>query len=170
MFFVSGWLISLLTFPGVVIHEWAHKKFCDWMGVPVHKVVYFRFGNPAGYVLHEQPHQYKQIFWVSVGPLIINSSVALILSYLASQTIYESSFYYLLLWLALSAGMHSFPSDHDMQHIASASKDALKDGGSFLHYFAFPFVWLIWVANKVRFFWFDAIYAIFLIGIGGGLR
>lgn len=66
MLLIPGWLISLLTFPGVIIHEWAHKKFCEWLGILVHKVVYFRFGNPAGYVLHEPPKTYKQTFWISV--------------------------------------------------------------------------------------------------------
>lgn len=64
--------------------------------------------------------------------------------------------------------MHSFPSDQDMHHISSASKLALKQKGSFFHYLTFPFVWIIWIANKLRFFWFDAIYAIALISLVGG--
>jgi hypothetical protein len=170
MFLIPGWLISAITFPGVIIHEWAHKKFCDWLKVPVHKVVYFKFGNPAGYVLHDQPQTYKQIFWISIGPLIINSLATIAFSFAASQSITGSALSYLFLWLALSAGMHSFPSDHDMQHVAQASKESIKNGGSILHYLAFPFIWLVWLANKLRFFWFDAIYAILLIEVGGGLK
>ena len=168
MFLIPGWLISLLTFPGVIIHEWTHKKFCEWLGVAVHKVVYFRLGNPAGYVLHEQPKSYKQTFWISMGPLVANSSVAVLLGFFASRSISESVFWYVLLWIAFSSGMHSFPSDHDMQHISLASKNSIKESRSFIHYLAFPFVWLVWIANKLRFFWFDAIYAVFLISIGGG--
>ncbi len=167
---IPGWLIALFTFPGVIIHEWAHKKFCEWLGVTVHKTVYFRFGNPAGYVLHEPPQSYKQIFWVSVGPLIINSIFTVLLSVIASQSIPEGWLWYFLLWVAFSVGMHSFPSDQDMKHIFSASNDAIKQGGSFFHYLAFPFVWLIWIANKLRFFWFDAIYAALLVTVGGGLK
>jgi len=167
---IPGWFISLLTFPGVIIHEWAHRKFCEWFGVAVHKTVYFRFGNPAGYVLHEPPQFYKQIFWVSVGPLIINSVSAVSLSAIASQSIPGSWLWYVLLWTAFSAGMHSFPSDQDMKQISSASTDAIKQGRSFFHYLAFPFVWLIWIANKLRFFWFDVIYAALLITIGGGFK
>ncbi len=169
MFIIPGWLISILTFPGVIIHEWAHKKFCEYLGVPVHEVVYFRIGNPAGYVIHDPPDTYKQTFWVSVGPLIINSLAAIIFSFFTSQAINGSGLWYFLLWVAFSAGMHSFPSDHDMEHVANASKVKIKEGGSFLHYLAFPFVWLIWIANKLRFFWFDAIYAVFLIFVGSGI-
>ena len=167
---IPGFLISLVTFPGVIIHEWAHKKFCDWLNVPVHKVVYFRLGNPAGFVEHENPTTYKQTFWISVGPLVVNSLATIILSVIASQIIPDGWLYVVLIWLAFSIGMHSFPSDHDMQQVSSASKLALKRGGSFLHYLSFPFVTLIWIANKLRFFWFDAIYAFILITIGGGLQ
>jgi len=164
---IPGWLISLFTFPGVIIHEWAHKKFCEWLHVPVHQVAYFRFGNPAGYVIHDPTKTFGQAFWISIGPLIINSIAAIVFSVMASQAIPESTFWYVLLWVAFSAGMHSFPSDGDMDHVAEASRSSLKEGGSVLHYLTFPFVWLVWVANKLRFLWFDLFYAAFLVSLGG---
>lgn len=165
--FIPGWLISLLTFPGVIVHEWAHKKFCDWNEVKVEKVVYFRFGNPAGYVLHEEPKKYKQVFWVSVGPLIINSILTIFLGIFASSLDSSSNSYLFILWLAISIGMHSFPSDHDAKNILNESK-ILKDKNK-THYLAYPFFALIWLANKLSFFWFDAIYAVVLISISGAL-
>jgi len=171
MFFIPGELISALTFPGVIIHEWAHKFFCERLGVPVIEVKYFQFGKKtAGYVLHAVPKTYKQTFWISVGPLLVNSLIAIIISFIALQITSGEWLWCLLLWLAISIGMHSFPSDLDMQNILSASKSALKEGGSFLHYLTFPFVWLIWLANKLSFFWFDAIWAFMLISIGGGFN
>ena len=126
MFFIPGVLISALTFPGVIIHEWAHKFFCERLGVKVHAVKYFQLKNPAGYVTHEQPQNYNQTFWISVGPLIVNSATAIILSFIATQVISGSFFWGFLYWIAISAGMHSFPSDHDMQHISSASKEGVQ--------------------------------------------
>jgi hypothetical protein len=99
---IPGWFISILTFPGVIIHEWAHKKFCDWTKVRVNKVVYFRFGNPAGYVMHEKPIKYNQIFWISNGPLIINTLATIFISYIATLTQKESAQFYILLWVANS--------------------------------------------------------------------
>ncbi|MCL5775113.1 MAG: metalloprotease family protein [Patescibacteria group bacterium] len=167
MFFIPGWLISILTFPGVIIHEWAHKKYCDWTGVRVHQVVYFRVGNPAGFVLHEQPKLYSQVFWISTGPLIINSFLAIVISFLATQAQPESILYYVLYWIAISAGMHAFPSDQDTKYVLEASKYALKNGGSFFHYLAYPFFGLIWLANKLRIIWFDFWYAAALVAFGG---
>lgn len=172
MILIPGWLISLLTFPGIVVHEWAHKKFCNWLGVKVHHVVYFQLKNPAGFVSHEVPKTYKQVFWISVGPLIINSILTILLSFIISKyvTIIPNEWLYnTIIWLSFSVGMHAFPSDHDMQHISSASKSALKGGGIILHYLAFPFVTLVWISNKLRFIWFDAIYALLLISLGSGM-
>lgn len=167
---IPGWLISILTFPGVVIHEWAHKQWCQWLGVQVHKVQYFRLSSPAGFVLHDAPETYKQTFWISIGPLTLNSAIAVVVSYIASQTIAESPLQMMLYWIALSSGMHAFPSDHDMSNVSDASKQALREGGSILHYLSFPFVWLVWVANKLRFVWVDLFYAVGLVLLGSGGR
>lgn len=163
--FIPGWLISMLTFPGIIIHEWAHKKICDWSGVKIKKVVYFRFGNPAGYVIHEEPKEYKQTFWISVGPLIINSIITIFLGIFASSLDSSSNLYLFVLWLAISIGMHSFPSDHDAKNVLEESR-RLKEKSK-IHYLAYPFFALIWLANKLSFFWLDVIYAIALIYISG---
>lgn len=170
MLIIPGLLISIVTFPGVIIHEWSHKKFCDWMKVKVNKVVYFRFGNPAGYVIHEEPTTYKQTFYISVGPLILNTILTLLFGYIASQTYPGSGLHYILIWIALSIGMHAFPSDHDGRNILARSKKEIKNRGSFIHYLAYPAYWLLWTANKLRFFWFDLIYAIILVYAVSGLQ
>lgn len=133
-------------------------------------MVYFSFENPAGYVIHREPEKYKQIFWISVGPLVLNSFLTLILGSIASGLHQKGWIYLVILWLALSVGMHAFPSDEDMENVSYASKQSLKQNGSIFHYFVFPFIWIIWIANKLKFFWFDAIYAIGLISLVGGFN
>lgn len=152
-------LISLITFPGVIAHEWSHKKFCNWTGVKVLKVRYFRFGDPAGYVEHEMPSTFKQTFWISIGPLILNSLLTLVLSFIAFKFAHDQRWFFGLLWLAFSIGMYAFPSNHDMSNIS----DIIKLRISILYYLALPLIWLVWLANKLRFFWFDAIYSVALI-------
>lgn len=71
---IPGWFVALLTFPGVILHEWAHKSFCDYFRIPVFEVCYFRFGQrESGYVKHGEPKSFSQAFWISTAPLIINS-------------------------------------------------------------------------------------------------
>ena len=40
-----GLFVSILTFPGVIVHELAHQLFCYMCNIKVNKVVYFQFGN-----------------------------------------------------------------------------------------------------------------------------
>ena len=73
MIFIPGCLISLLTFPGVIVHEAAHQLMCELCGVAVLDVCYFRPGNPAGYVLHEPTRTPGQQVIIGVGPFFVNT-------------------------------------------------------------------------------------------------
>ena len=162
---IPGWLISIITFPGVILHEFAHKFFCDRFGVKVHEVSYFNTSG-GGHVIHERTDDFKAIFWISTGPLIINSIATVTLAAIAGSMASEDGMFFLLMWLALSFGAHSFPSNQDASNVLDASKQILKGGGNFIHYLSFPFVWLIAIANLLRFFWIDFIWAIALILLG----
>jgi hypothetical protein len=159
MFLIPSWLVSLVTFPGVIVHEFAHKKFCDWTGVPVRKVAYFRFGNPAGYVEHDEPAHLYQMFLISVGPLIVNSALAVLLAYLSIRLNTAFAGRTILIWIAFAAGACAFPSDAD-------AKNVLDKGGALLY----PFFALIRLANKLRYFYFDFIYAALLLLIGFAIK
>ena len=50
---IPGVLISLITFPGVVIHELAHQILCLLCGLELYEVKYLQLINPNGYVVHE---------------------------------------------------------------------------------------------------------------------
>ncbi len=166
---MMGYFTSLLTFPGVALHEFAHKKFCDWFGVRVFKVRYFRFGNPVGYVEHAEPEKYRQVFWISFGPLIINTIVAIVVSMIAFTPNTDPLLASFLLWIAFSAGANAFPSGHDMHNVITASKNPLsfKDFltlGFLFRYLSLVFVFpMKWIGNA-RYLWF--FYAFALIAVG----
>ncbi|MDD5050622.1 MAG: hypothetical protein PHV93_02670 [Candidatus Pacebacteria bacterium] len=154
-----AWFISLLTFPGVVFHEYSHKKFCDWHGVYVFKVSYFRFGNPVGQVIHAEPSKYRQVFWISVGPLIGNTFIAILSSFLAFYGNIDLYWKLFLIWISFSAGIHAFPSDQDTDNIIDASKRALRFKDFITLGFVFRYASLLFVypmkwANNRRFLWF----------------
>lgn len=162
---MPGWMVALLTFPGVVMHELAHKRFCDLFNIPVYKVRYFRFGNPAGYVVHAEPIKYSAIFWISVGPLVINSIIGISFAYFAAIGTWWTPKWFLFIWIAFCAGLYAFPSNHDVGNIADKSK-SLARGGNPLYLLSFPFVWLIYLANALRRWGFDIIYSSALIYLG----
>ena len=163
MFFIPGWLISLLTFPGVIAHEIAHRLFCDIAKVPVYKVCYFRIGNPAGYVIHGPVKGLKSSFLISIGPLIINTILCALLTFSATFPIFileaenYSVVFMILMWAGFSIGMHAFPSNDDMENFVQEVKNA-KQGGILLIFAKF-FAGLLKIANALRVIWFDAIYA-----------
>ena len=73
MFFIPGPVIAALTFPGVIIHEAGHLFFCRLFKLQVFDVCFFRFGNPAGYVVHQEIHDFRAQFFVSMWPFFANT-------------------------------------------------------------------------------------------------
>src|SRR5215470_6070428 len=80
MFFIPGFVIALVTFAGVTVHEAAHRFLCDLAGVPVYKVCYFRIGSPSGYVIHGPTNSLGASFLITVGPLTVNTLLCAIIS------------------------------------------------------------------------------------------
>ncbi len=163
MFFVPGWLIALVTFPGVIIHEFAHQFFADLCKVKVFEVCYFRRGNPAGYVIHERINDLKAAFLISVGPFIINTILCAILTFPANFPVFmladdKANFvFYILVWLGFSIGMHAFPSQEDMDGLISAVSESKNN--NILLILAKFFAVIFKTANSLSRIWFDLIYA-----------
>lgn len=114
---IPGFIRSLATFPGVVVHELSHMLFCILTGTRVQSVCLFRFGNPAGYVVHSRPATVWRQILIGTGPMLLNSLAAFLLGFLAWQGKWAGEEQYLLAWLGFSAGAHSFPSSADARII-----------------------------------------------------
>jgi hypothetical protein len=154
------WLIALVTFPGIILHEWAHKFFCDRTKVPVYKTCYFRLGNPPGYVIHGPIDSFGKAFLIAIAPFLVNTIVALILFFIA-VIIPPGLVTGLLCWLGISIAMHSFPSSEDADSLWHYSKKSWWRNP--LAIFGFPVVGLIKLASKLSAIWFDLLYAVALL-------
>jgi hypothetical protein len=155
-----GWLVAIVTFPGVIIHEWAHKLFCDLAHVPVHKTLYFRLGNPAGYVVHGPVHNYGQAVLITTAPFIVNTLVAA-LAFLAALNITHIVASCILYWFGIAVAMHSFPSREDAGNLWHYTKNALKRNPLVL--LMLPLVGILKLAGLLKAFWFDLLYSIALL-------
>lgn len=104
-------LYALLAAPGVVVHELAHAIFCLFARVRIHQLKLFQFRRVAGFVVHEEPTKFYQAILISLGPLLLNSLLALV-SFSQTRII---AFPRLLLYayLGIVIGLHAIPSDHD---------------------------------------------------------
>ena len=154
------WLIAPATFPGIILHEWAHKFFCDRTRVPVYKTCYFRLGNPPGYVIHGPADTYGKAFLISTAPFLVNTTIAVI-CYCVALIIPHNLPAYILYWLGISTAIHSFPSSKDADNLWSYSKRAWRRNPAVL--FSLPVIGLIKLASILGTIWFNLLYAIFLL-------
>jgi len=168
MFFIPGIIITIATFPGVIVHELAHQLFCRLYRVPVFKVVYFQTESPPGYVLHEKPQSKVQSVMISLGPFILNTIVGALISLPAALPVFKFNnaepLDYLLIYLGVSIAMHAFPSRGDGDAIWNAVKD--KETPLWLRIIGYPLVGLIYLGSLGRFFWLDLLYG---VGVAIGL-
>ena len=159
--FIPGFIISILTFPGVIVHEFAHQFFCWLYGVPVKKVVYFQFANPSGYVVHEPTETDWQNIMIGTGPFVVNTIIGAVIALPAALPVFTfhnaSPLDYILIWLGVSIVMHAFPSTGDAKSIWAS----LKQGETTLlaKIIGYPIIGIIYLSAAARFFWFDFIYA-----------
>ncbi|MFY9559753.1 MAG: metalloprotease family protein [Terriglobales bacterium] len=169
MFFIPGFVISALTFPGVIVHETAHLFFCKLFRLAVYDVCFFRLGNPAGYVIHEKTDNFRALFFVSMGPFVINTLLCVVFCTAAFLPVWELKvddlLAYFFYWLGLSIGMHAFPSTDDLTNIWALAPDLAKKGNP-LAIVSLPLVAVLYVLNFARVVWADLGYGI-AVGILG---
>jgi len=166
---IPGFIITWITFPGVIIHELAHKLFCQWTGTKVLQVCYFRFGNPAGFVVHEAPSSVWRSILIGVGPLFVNTAIGFAVGLLIIPLKNLGSdlgafFTILVVWLSVSIAMHSFPSTGDARSIWSAVWR--KEVPIAAKIVSVPIVGMIFVGAVGSVVWLDLLYG---IGVVAGL-
>lgn len=167
MFFIPGIVISIVTFPGVIVHELAHQLLCRYFKIPVFEVVYFQPQNPVGYVLHEIPSKKWQTIIISAGPFLVNTLVGGLIALPASLPIFRfdnaTPLDYFLIYLGVSIAMHAFPSTGDASSIWETVKE--KSTPLWIKIIGYPIIGLIYIGSIGSFFWLDLIYGV-AIAIG----
>ncbi len=160
---IPGFVISYLTFPGVIIHEAAHLLFCRLFKLAVFDVCFFRSGNPAGYVIHEVTDDFKTTFFVSMGPFFVNTALCVVFCSAAFLPVWElkiaDPLAYFFYWLGISIGMHAFPSTEDLKHIWKLAPANAKRG-NILAIVSFPVIAVLYPLNFLRVVWADLGYGL----------
>ena len=119
--FFPGYLIATATFPGVIVHEFAHRLFCIWTRTRVLEICYFQVDTPPGYVDHDVPSTVWKSILIAIGPLIANTILGFLIGLLSGVFLYRVSHLsflgIVLAWVGLSVAMHAFPSTGDAESI-----------------------------------------------------
>ena len=163
-------MLAYLTFPGVVVHEFAHAWACRRMGIRIIKVCYLRLGNPLGYVLHERPNYALQHILVAVAPFFVSTAIALAVS-LAASVFFTSHALEdaqdmvmpLGMWLGFSIALHAFPSSGDADSLWNEVKS--PDVGLIAKLVLVPVVGLIRLAGIGSRVWLDVLFAVTVVAL-----
>lgn len=163
MLIIPGFLVALITFPGVIVHELAHQICCYFMKVPVYDVKYFQFKNPCGYVLHEATEKPGKTILISVGPFLVNTILGIFIMLPVSLQLFlfkDRNFLTILLgWLGISILMHSFPSRGDAKVLVD---NVLKNSEVpiLFRILVTPIIGLIYIGAFGSVVWLDLFYAV----------
>lgn len=164
MLFIPGVIISIITFPGVIVHELAHQIFCYFMKIPVYEVKYFQFKNPSGYVIHERTDKPLKAFLISVGPFLINTILGIIIMSSVSIELFgfedlDNILSLFLGWIGISILMHAFPSTVDGKGLVDSILKN-KEVNILMRIITAPVIGLIYLGALGSAIWLDLIYAI----------
>jgi len=155
--------LNIFFSPGVVLHELSHALFCLFAGVRIYQVRLFRFGRVAGYVSHAEPQQFYQCFFISFGPLFINSLASLI-CFARFVPPYGRFEPWVLLWLGAAFGLHAIPSDGDAAALSHSIRSRLRQNP--LLVLGYPLVGLLMILNFLKRFRIDFIFIAVLFWLG----
>lgn len=176
----GGWLrlaLSILTFPGIVLHEYAHAEVCRQLGTPVYEICYLRIGNPPGYVTYETPHRYRDRVLIQIAPFLVNTATAFTIFTLVSARYHIDQVLLvrplfteypvvaaILLWVGVSAALHAFPSLQDAHNAYIATKETFPRTPSAI--LGYPIVGLLYLFTRSRRYGGDLVFTAAVIATG----
>jgi hypothetical protein len=164
---------AILALPGIVIHELGHYLLCRLCRAAVQEVVFFDARGPSGYVVHSVPRRLAQHTTIVVGPLLLNSALGFLL-FRAATTQFGDLIdqtrpvaplavaqIVALALLGASIALHALPSQADAASLWRVTMDRVGHG-QLLAVLAAPVALGLLLANHLRRYWIDWIYAIAL--------
>ena len=154
-------IIYFLSFPGVIFHELGHQIFCILTGTKVLKVCYFKFGDPSGYVIHDEPKNVLSSLLISTGPFISGTIFSIIFFLILKKiNIDNKNIFSVLIWLGFSIAVNCFPSKEDAKNLFhKINKRIFKNP---LVIIVYPIVLIIYIFEILSIFYLDLVYSIIL--------
>ena len=159
---IPGQIVSLLSFMGVIVHEWAHQIACRVFGVRVLSVKYFSLSG--GHVIHDKVSQPLASICIALAPLVVNTTVAIICGCILAAMSYwqidSAPLKILIIYLGITIGMHAFPSKQDIANFADLVAELKRKNLYRLAKFIGGFFAILRVLS---YFWVDVWIAIMLM-------
>jgi hypothetical protein len=163
MAIIPGFVITIVTFPGYIMHTVAGRLWCDILRVPVYEAHYF-----TGIIIHEKVEQPWKAALIAYAPFSINSILCSVLFFpVAFSTMLDnemsgiaSTVHGFLVWVGLSVGMHAIPTTEHIKFYMDDIPDYKRKG---IGYFIIRSIGVLFSGvNLLKFFWIDFFYAWFI--------
>lgn len=165
---VYAYGLLAVTCVGQILHEYAHKRACDNLGIPVEKVCYFQFDAPPGYVVYQLPRYYGHAIGIALAPLFSNTLLACVLLVgviggldvwglppISSEYLWTWVGFVGASWIGLSCAMHAVPSRPDADLAWTATVERFPAIGPLC---AGPLVLVAYVLSRLDRVGIDYIY------------
>jgi len=175
MILIPGELIAVLTFPGVILHEFAHKIACNLLDIKINQICYFQAKNPSGYVIHEPPNTIFESLLITIMPIIIGYGCAAFIA-LITNDLATNFLWWVGMWFSFSLSMHALSSSEDVDNLWAylrGQRFILEHEGQYVEIsYTSPLTWrivlyplgtIIKIISALRVLWADAIISYFLI-------
>lgn len=159
-------IISILTFPGIILYNFFHVLVCKLKKIPIYKVCYFKFDNEnKGYVIHNQAENINDEILIGIFPFILNNITGMLFGVPASILLLTERKVdipiILLLWLSISIIINSFPSFSVISELSTLLKSKELTIPKLI--LIYPFLLFFKLSDSLKWAWFDLIYAIMII-------
>ena len=164
--------VSMITFPGSIVHAFTRQLFCRMMGVPVYETVYFAVDDPSKYVKRDVLPPGKTFALICLGWLfdvllgwLLLAPVSLTMFAFGFPGLFTHSDQWtalpnlLLVWVGFSVLMHSFPSREELQELRGRVLGN-KEAPAILRVLAAPFYLVMGIAVWGNVVLLDAFFSV----------
>ncbi len=155
---IIGYLVRIVTFPGLILDALINKATCNFLNIKVLKVNYLSVGASEA-VVHEKPERYSTVFSIAIIPFVAISLIAIFIFYIGKNL--TPAIGLLCIWLGISVAAHAFPNTKIGGLLWSMSIKEIKEG-NYLAIIGLPLVIVIFVARILHVLWLDIIYGVVL--------
>lgn len=157
--------MNALTFPGVIIHKLFYQLFCRILSIPVLEVVYFRQGDPPGYVLHETVQGRWKTIIICLGPFLASTILGVVIALPAVTSIFSYGNAgmedWFKLYLGVSMAVHAFPSTGNVNAILKLMRE--ENTPFRVKLAGYPVAVLMYPGSEANFFWHRMVYGTSLV-------
>ena len=164
--FIPRNIISLLTFPGIILKNISYKMMCKIYKREVFEVSYFSLENEGrGYVSYSMAERNIDNILFYLSSFFMNTIIGMLTGMPTAILMVSERrvdvFTLTLLWLSISIVMNAFPDEEDSELIWKMTD--IKEIGLVKSILIYPITGFIKMASVLTWTLFDLFYAVFLI-------